>query len=77
MKAEFELSLDTNGKSMIKFMHSDKSESLEQKILKVFIEAAKEKGITLKKISGFATTGGSSFDSYEIQIDDNKSAIDY
>lgn len=38
MKAEFELSLDTNGKPMIKFMHSDKSESLEQKILKVFIK---------------------------------------
>lgn len=69
MKAEFELNLDSNGRPCIKFRHHDKDNSLEQKALKVFLDAVKEKGCVLKKKSGYAEIGaGKSWDNYEIQI---------
>lgn len=43
MKAEFELNLDSNGRPCIKFRHHDKDNSLEQKALKVFLDAEKVK----------------------------------
>lgn len=69
MKAEFELSLDTSGRPCIKFRHHDKDNSLEQKALKVFIDAVKEKGCVLKNLSGCLESGTSnSWENYEIQI---------
>lgn len=68
MKVEFELNLDTNGKPCIKFRHYDKDKSLEQKALKIFIDAAKEKGIKLQSPSGYADTNGNSWENYEIII---------
>jgi hypothetical protein len=71
MKAEFELSLDSNGKPCIKFRHHDKDNSLEQKVLDIFIEAVKEKGCVLKNISGYLDSGRSdSWENYEIQINE-------
>ena len=68
MKAEFELNLDANGRPCIKFRHYDKNSSLEQKALKVFIDAVKEKGMELRNISGYIDTDGNSWENYEIQI---------
>lgn len=69
MKAEFELNLDINGRPCIKFRHHDKNNSLEQKALKVFLDAVKEKGCVLKNLSGYAEIGtGKSWENYEIQI---------
>lgn len=69
MKVEFELSLDSNGKPCIKFIHHDKDNSLEQKTLKIFLDAVKEKGCILKNPSGYLEVGTSnSFENYEIQI---------
>ena len=69
MKAEFELNLDSNGRPCIKFRHHDKDNSLEQKALKVFLDAVKEKGCVLRNISGYLESGTSnSWENYEIQI---------
>lgn len=69
MKAEFELNLDSNGRPCIKFRHHDKDNSLEQKALKVFLDAVKENGCVLKNPSGYAEMGtGKSWENYEIQI---------
>jgi hypothetical protein len=67
-KVEFEFTLDDDGKPCISFKHHDKSNLLEQKLLKIFIDAAKEKGIFLNKTGGLASTNGVSWDSYEIII---------
>jgi len=69
MKAEFELNLDSNGRPCIRFRHHDKNNSLEQKALKVFLDAVKEKGCVLKNLSGYAEIGTcKSWENYEIQI---------
>lgn len=68
MKVEFELNLDANGSPCIKFRHYDKSNSLEQKLLKSFIDAVKSNGIILSNVSGYVDTSGVSFDNYEIRI---------
>jgi len=69
MKAEFELNLDSNGRPCIKFKHHDKDNSLEQKALKVFLDAVKEKGCVLRNPSGYLECGTSnSWENYEIQI---------
>jgi hypothetical protein len=69
MKVEFELNLDSNGRPCIKFRHHDKDNSLEQKALKVFLDAVKEKGCELRNISGYLESGTSnSWENYEIQI---------
>ena len=68
MKTEFELNLDSNGRPCIKFRHYDKSSALEQKALKVFIDAVKDKGMELRNISGHIDTEGNSWENYEVQI---------
>ena len=68
MKAEFELNLDSNGRPCIKFRHYDKDSSLEQKALKVFLDAVKEKGCQLRNPSGYIDANGNSWENYEIQI---------
>ena len=69
MKAEFNLNLDSNGIPCIKFRHHDKDNSLEQKALKVFLDAAKEKGCVLRNSSSYLESGTSnSWNNYEIQI---------
>lgn len=69
MKAELELDLDSNGRPCIRIKHHDRSSNLEQKILGVFIKAAKEKGCVLKNTGGYLEVGTSnSWESYEIQI---------
>lgn len=68
MKAEFEFNLDRNGRPCIKFKHFDKDNSLEQKALKIFIDAVKEKGCELINIGGYIDTDGNSWENYEIQI---------
>lgn len=70
-KVEFELNLDSNGRPCIKFRHFDKHNSLEQKALKLFIDAVKEKGCTLRNPSGYIDTMGNSWENYEIQITKN------
>lgn len=68
MKVEFELNLDSNGRPCIKFRHYDKDSSLEQKTLKVFIDAVREKGMELRNPSGHVDTNGNSWEDYEVQI---------
>lgn len=68
MKAKFELNLDSKGRPCIKFRHYDKDSSLEQKALKVFIDAVKEKGMELRNTSGSIDTEGNSWENYEVQI---------
>ncbi len=68
MKVDFELNLDCNGRPCIKFRHHDKSSALEQKTLKLFIDAVKEKGLRLLNVSGYIDTEGKSWENYEIQI---------
>lgn len=68
MKAEFEFNLDNNGRPCIKFRHYDKHNSLEQKALKVFIDAVREKGMVLRNTSGCIDTEGNSWENYELQI---------
>ena len=70
MKASFELTLGSNGRPCIKFRHYDKDGSLDQRVLKSFIELAKEKGLVLKNPSGYIDTDGNSWENYEIRIDD-------
>lgn len=57
MTAEFELSINNDGSPMIKFRHHDKDNSLEQKLLKVFIDKANKDGICLKPTGGYLETG--------------------
>jgi hypothetical protein len=69
MKVEFELNLDDNGRPCIKFRHHDKDNSLEQKALKVFLDAVKEKGCELRNPTGYlCSSEGKSWENYEIQI---------
>ena len=69
MKTEFELNVDSNGRPCIKFRHYDKDNSLEQKVLKIFIDSVKEKGCVLKSPSGYLESGTiNSWENYEIQI---------
>lgn len=69
MKVEFELNLDEQGRPCIKFKHHDKDNSLEQKSLKVFIDAVKEKGCVLVNPSGHLEVNTSvSWEAYELQI---------
>lgn len=67
MKVEFELNLDGNGRPCIKFRHHEKNNSLEQKALKVFLEAVKEKGCELRNPTGYIGNGDI-WEDYEIQI---------
>jgi hypothetical protein len=67
MTSKFELTIDKEGKPIIKFSHQDKNDSIEQKLLKVFIDNAFKNGISLRKVSGYTEIGGNvSFDNYEI-----------
>ncbi len=70
MKAEFEFTIDSEtGEPKIKFRHYDKSCDLEQKLLKVFIDRIKERGIELVNTSGYIEGGTSnSFENYELKI---------
>lgn len=72
MKAEFELDIDTNGKPCIRFRHFDKDCSLDQKVLKIFIDAVKDKGCTLKNPDGYIDSDGNSWENYEIRINENE-----
>jgi hypothetical protein len=47
MKAEFELSLDRNGKPCIKFKHHTRIDSLEQKLLKIFVDGVYKNGAVI------------------------------
>jgi len=65
---EFELNLDRDGRPCIRFIHRDKSNKLEEKILKEFIDGCTTKGMKLVKVSGFISTERTSYDTYEIRI---------
>lgn len=71
MSIELEFNLGRDNKPCIRIKHRDKSDFLEQKILKIFIDAIKENGCKLVHTGSFAKIGDneSSFESYEIQVD--------
>lgn len=69
MKAEFELNLNKNGRPVISFRHHDKDGSLEQQVLKVFVDMAAENGLRMKQVSGTSGTGVS-YNEYEISADE-------
>ena len=68
MKQEFELTLDNNGRPCISFKHDERAKDLEQKVLKVFIDGANEKGIKLNRPSGGCNSRNESWSNYEILI---------
>lgn len=68
MKAEFELSLDDQGKPCIKFKNFEKDNSLDQTVLKSFVYFAMQKGINLVSPGGYLNTNGDSFENYEIRL---------
>ncbi len=69
MKAEFELTVDDKtGVPLIKIRHHDKSNALEQKLLKLFLESAQENGIRIRKVSGYLEMGtNNSWEVYHIE----------
>lgn len=71
MKAEFELTIDNNGRPCIKFVHHDKSSALEQKMLKIFIDGFKARGVVLTNPCGHISVGtNNSTETYQICIKD-------
>ena len=70
MKTEFELNISSDGQPCIRFKHHDRSNSLEQKILKILIDGIKKNGAIIENPSGFLETGtDNSYEIYEIKID--------
>lgn len=71
MKIEFELTIDDAGLPVIQFKHHDKDQSIEQKLLKVFIDQVNKKGVKMISTSGYTEICGSnSWDQYEFKIND-------
>jgi hypothetical protein len=71
MKAEFELNLDCNNKPSIKIRHFDKENSLDQRLLKLFLDEVRKKGCLLKHINSYGDIlKQESWEDYEIQIND-------
>jgi|TARA_R110000851_G_scaffold322373_1_gene488372 hypothetical protein len=69
MKVEFELTLNNNGSPAIQFRHHDKSDALEQKVLKIFIDSILEKGCLLVNTKGYCRSGSyESWEDYQIQV---------
>lgn len=70
MKAEIELNVDLKtGQPKIKFRHHDKDNSMEQRMLGIFVEQANKKGLKLINPSGHLEVGTSnSWENYEIII---------
>lgn len=69
METKFILNVDKNGRPCIKFKHYDRSNTLEQKILDIFIKAVKKHGCVLVNPGGFLEAGtDNSYENYEIQI---------
>lgn len=57
MKAEFVLTVDSEGNPMIEFKHHDRSDELEQKLLGVLVKQAQSKGIALYPVNGHIEVG--------------------
>lgn len=56
MKAEFELNIDGDGDPVISFRHFDRNGSLDQRLLKIFINKSQGK-IILVNTSGYLEAG--------------------
>lgn len=69
MKAEFTLTVDTKtGEPFIQFKHHDKSNAIEQKLLKVFVDKALKNGLKICNPGGYLEAGASnSWEKYEIR----------
>lgn len=71
MKVEFELTIDDAGLPVIQFKHHYKDQSIEQRLLKVFIDQVNKKGVKMISTSGYAEISGlNSWDQYEFKIND-------
>lgn len=70
MKATFELTVDQKtGEPVINFRHHDRSNALEQKLLKIFVDGAKKNGLKLTNPSGHLEAGTTnSWEEYEIRV---------
>ena len=66
-KVVFELTINKSGEPIITFRHYDKSSTTENKLLKLFIDKAKEKGMVISSPSGYANTSGGSWEDYIIK----------
>ena len=68
MTVTFEFSLDYRGKPCIKFKHHDKDNSIEQQLLKHFIQDALDNQCKLVPVGGFIDMSNStSWNEYELQ----------
>lgn len=68
MKVEFELNIDEKtGEPIIRFRHDERSDAMEQRLLKIFVEKAKKNGILLVNPNG-QISSGSAWENYEIKI---------
>jgi hypothetical protein len=64
-----ELTLDSNGRPVIRIRHYYRQDRLEQQVLKVFIDACNRDGARIVEGASFSSTSGESFRDYEIGPD--------
>ncbi len=77
MRALIELNMDRHGNPCIRIRHHDKMDSLEQIVLKQFIDDATSYGCRLVSISGYLDAGtNESCENYEIQTNRLSSNLD-
>lgn len=69
-KVNLELAInEKTGDPIIKIRHHDKSNNLNQKVLKIFIDKAKCNGLEFRHTSGYIESGTTnSWENYEIRI---------
>lgn len=70
MKAEFELDIDEiTGLPIIKFKHYDRSNTLQQNLLAMFVKHAQKRGLYITNPNGHLESGTEkSWENYEIKI---------
>ena len=69
MKVEFELTVNKKCEPIIRVKHYDRKTNLEQKLLGIFIQMAKERGIEIVNPNGMIEAGtDNSWEQYLIKI---------
>lgn len=69
MKAEFYFSVNDKGEPVIGFKHHDRDNSLEQKLLGIFVKKALANGIKIGSPGGMLEAGtNNSWEEYKIEI---------
>jgi hypothetical protein len=68
-RVEIDLSIDERtGEPFIKIRRHDKSQDINQKLLKLFVHGALERGLKIECVGGIASTDGDSWDDYVVSV---------